>query len=391
MKELSYRSLQSIRDVIPGENYANIKARLNQYLEKCDADLFAAISISTDQAFWYGDDHITYSCYSKANQAEKEEIAAYLESRKSSICLQLSSLMPFISKVFLIPSSDAIFWYRDTNGEIKVTLTQWGFQEKKIGQNVDIIDILIGEQRTLIQADVVVHFLYSDGLPACSVPFRRILFQEVQECTTDESGDYHLGPILLNKTFAVEDIEGNQHVDFTVEKDRKYEVVFNRYTSYTITVKNQWNEGKAKFAITVDGIVVETSAEGSYSCQQVILTPDKRVVVSLPTGENKQEYDLRLEPEDNNFDFLVKDEIVPDPPTPKTITITLQDYDKMPLPRMSFDLIPKSGDILHGVTDENGVCYFKADLFEHNKEYQISFKIMPEYRIQLNKNKNKKS
>ena len=67
MKEISRQSLMKIHDVIHGQNYVNIKARLNQLLPNEYAKTFAGIKLFSTDGVWYGDDAIVYRSYVEAS------------------------------------------------------------------------------------------------------------------------------------------------------------------------------------------------------------------------------------------------------------------------------------------------------------------------------------
>ena len=52
MKEISRQSLMKIHDVIHGQNYVNIKARLNQLLPNEYAKTFAGIKLFSTDGVW---------------------------------------------------------------------------------------------------------------------------------------------------------------------------------------------------------------------------------------------------------------------------------------------------------------------------------------------------
>lgn len=394
MKELSSQSLHKIRDIIPGENYANLRARLDQYLPKELAEMFARVSLSSASAAWFGDDNVDYKTYAQASAAEKEEIAAELENAKTQVSATLAGMMPFVDKMFVVPSADEIFWHRTPGGDMRVTLTQWGFRRKDLGQNVDIIDILINAPRTIKQVDVVIHCLYSDGGPAPEQPFDLLIFNNRKECTANEQGDYHLGLIYAGKTFAVESRDGAKHVDFTVAPDAEYNVTFDLYTDYTVEVRNQHGDAMPGFEIRVDGAPAVTGDDGVYRPGQVLLTPAKKVTVSLPDGSAPAGYELKRDAAENAFVYEIQEkQVLPPPPPPppepeKWITVRLLDIDGKPLGGLPFTIRPKKGADINAVTDADGRARINAKELPAGMKYRVMFKVTPEYRQQQSQNNN---
>ena len=396
MKEISSQSLMKIRDVIHGQNYINVKARLNQLLPEEYAETFATISLFPSSAVWYGDDDVEYRFYKEASDMEKEEIASWLEECRNVVCSSLADTMPFVNNLFRIPSQDQILWYRSSDGCVKVLLTQWGFENKASGSKVDVIDMLLSATRKQVQEDINIHIDYSDGAKAEDCPFVLHLFNNTKELVTDSEGNYHLGKLFINKTFTVESINGANHRDFTVVKDGQYNVVFDYYAKYTLIVENQKGERLPDYKLMVDGSMVKTDKEGQYEGELKLL-PDKKLQVDANT--KKYEFTLQRVPEENVFSILIeKDEpvipptppeapkpIPPTPPVPEYIKVTLLDYDGQPLPNLPFVIKTKKGDPINAETDVKGVAEIDKSMLSEKNKYKIEFKITPAYRKELDK------
>ena len=403
MKELSQQSLHKIRDVIPGQNYANIKARLDQHLPTEYSSMFAKVNFASDNGLWFGDDDVDYKPYATASAAEKEEIAVALEECKAYAGTALKSGMPYIDKVFIVPSTDVIFWSRDKSGAMKVLLTQWGFQRKQLGQNVDIIDMLIGAPRTMTQEDVVVDFRYSDGETAPDMPFKLAIFNNVKECVADGNGQYRLGKLHANKKFSIEDLAGKQQFDFTVGQGSSYVVTFDYPVKYRVIVENQEGAAKPGFKILIDGKEATTDEKGEHLSEDVILTPGRQVSVSLPDGSGAIDYPLSRNEDDNTFKYVItekkEEEVKPDdtnpepprpplpPEPPRFVTIHLLDLDGAPLSNIPFKVIAKGMKDIDCVTDSDGAGKFPAELLKPGKRYRVKFSITPQQRAILDNRK----
>lgn len=401
MKEISHQSLHEIRDIIPGQNYANIKARLDQLLPSEYSSVFSKVVIKGVAGAWYGDDHTKYILYSAANADEKEEIAIVLEQVKNFSIAELAKQMPYIEKVFCIPSQDQIFWYRNGNGAIGVTLAQWGFQKRSGGKDADIIDMLISAPRTKTQEDVTVQINFSDGNPAASTPFKLTIFNNVKDCTTKEDGSFYIGKIFGGQKFSIEDSEGGQLQTFEVIPEGTYTAVFNLYTSAVIKVTNQHGKPLPGFRLLIDDQKQTADDSASVRIENVLLSQGKNISVKLENGGCEEKFRLEREEEKNEFTYVVQEKEVPpvppivpqppdlpDPPTPqKMINFHLEDYDGSPLKNMPFSVVGKGGQPIDCVTDENGIGQIPADQLEGKKKYKLKFTITPQQREVIDKNK----
>ena len=395
MKEVTRQSLDKIRNIIQSENYANIKARLDQYLDKNYSSMFAFIKISGNNCIWFAEDDEKYLPYSQAAATDRDEIADVLETSKPVICEALAQQMPFIAKLFTVPSRDQIYWRRDGNGDMRVLLTQWGFLNRNIGNDVDIIDMLISEPRVTAKEEVIVKVMWSDGTPAADTPFNLMIFGNTKSYTTDAEGQYCLGKLLTGKEFTVTDAEGGQAHPFIVAPGADYTVTFERHTAYKVIVKNQDGRAMGGFRILVNGEPVTVDENGEWECPDVLMTPNPAVTVALETGAGEQAYTLSADPDENEFVYQVeeeKPEVVlppppPEPPVKKMVTVRLLDYDGYPLSDIPFKLTAKGHKDVEGRTDANGLGLVDSSLLDDKTKYKIQFHITPEQRRRINESK----
>ena len=387
MQELSRQSLMNIHDIIHGQSYVNIKAKLDLLLPEEYANTFSKIKILGQYGIWYGKDNISYYQYSEATQQEKEEIAIWIEDCKTYVCEILRDTMPFVDSLFIIPSKEQILWYR-CNGNIRALLTQWGFQTKMSYMNVDVIGLLIQEPRTIKQQDVSIHIDYSDGLPAnttsfCLNSFNNILYKE-----TDEDGNCYLGKIFANKVFSIENIEKTNHYDYTVEVGKSmYNVVFDYIANYSVVIENYLREPEADYSFILNGNHVQTDDNGTFY-GKTILT--KGLSISVEVDNKNYTFELHREEDQNRFVIcLDKNEIIEPQVVKDNIIISLLDIDGKPLPDLPFVIKTKKGLCIESQTNSEGKAVIERKHFSNKEKYHIYFSISEEYRKQLDDIKGK--
>lgn len=376
MKELTYKSLSDIYPVIAGQNPTVIKARLNQLLPAEMRDVFAPVKIAGVNALWFGDDDKEYQPYAAAGAAERNAVAMTLNEVRDYFQTNLRDEFPYMESLFIIPADDAIFWYKDPAGKVHPVLTQWAFRKRDQMNPVDIIDILIRNIQPVASDTVTLFATRSDGKPAANFPFRLLIFNNVKEEETDESGAYPIGKMMPGTTFAVEDMGGNQHQEFTVAPGAAYNAVFELTTSWTVTVKNQTGETKKNFKLLIDGKEYATDSEGVIRFENVLMKPEP-VKVSLITGNGEVAYTLSRTPEANNFIYQF-DEDLPEPP----FIITVRDYDGTPLKNMPIKIIPEGMAPIEAITDDSGVATVAPEKLKPGK-YKVEVFISKEKRAQL--------
>lgn len=375
MKEISARPLKDIQSVIPGENYANIKARLDQLMPEM-SHLFASFKVDEDEGIWYGEDKIEYRRFKDASEVEKEEIAARLEICKESLCANPPEKMEdFASKLFAIPSTSQIFWYRDAEGNVAVILTQWGFEVRADEPQEDIIQVLIEKERPLTQVPVTLKFIFSNLEPASDYEFKLHLFNNEKVCKTDDKGEYYVGNLYAGKKIAVSTVDGIQSNEFFIERGKEFITTIKVVVEYTITVKNQFGELKSDFQLKVNSDTVRTGDNGVYS-GKAVLEPETVVVVELPKQEPKK-FKLSVNPENNNFVIEVVDE---KSALPASFKVKLLDYDGKPLPAMPFKIMDGIKVMAQGITDNTGYATVSAKDFQDKRKYQVIFEDTKEYR-----------
>lgn len=376
-----------VHGVIHGQNYVNIKARLVQYLPSEYANTFANVKFYEPTGIWYVDDELACFRLKDASPAEKDEAAAWLEECRNYIGSMIADKMPYWRSLFTIPTEEQIFLYRNASGDIRVVLSEWGFEPKGPGQKIDVIGILIDAPRLTKQEDVTIHIDYSDGTVAQDRPFSLTAFNNTRKVVTNEDGDYYLGRIFAGKPFSVDSADGVNHYDYMVTPGQStYVAVFDYSVEYVISVENQHGEPKVNYPLDVNGITVYTDDSGRISGAMKLL-PESVLKVTA----DEQELVFTLNHDSKLNDFLIKvddpQEVLPPPPPPPApidyITVTLLDFDGHPLPELPFKVTRRRQTIFEGVTDKDGKAMIKRDVFASRKRYKVRFEITDSYRQQL--------
>lgn len=383
MKEISAYPIKEIQRVIPGENYANIKARLDQLRPELSS-MFAPFKIDGDEGIWYGKDKITYHSFKEASDIQKEEIAAQLEIAKQSLCDNPPEKMEkFVALLFQIPSESQIFWYIDNDGNVSVTLAQWGFSNRDEDSCEDIIQVLIDKDRPLTQVPVILKFIYSNLEQASNYDFNLHLFNNEKVCKTNENGEYHVGTLFAGKKIAVSTIDGKQSQEFFIEKGKEFITTINLNVDYSITVKNQYGDFKKNYPLEVDTHVVKTDVSGVYH-GIAVLEPDAQITVSVSDKEVFT-FKLSYNPSNNNFTIEIHEDerLIPD-----SFRVKLLDYDGKPLTKMPFKILSSSKLVAEGITDFNGCAMLSTAGFKNKAKYQIMFEDSKGYRETLKKEGN---
>ena len=374
MKELSSRSLLEVHDIIHGQNYVNIKARLNQYLPADYANTFSNVNFFGSTGMWSVDDDMSLIRLKDASAEERSEAAFWLEECRNYLGENLADKMPYWKSLFSIPSEDQIFLYRNNNGEIRVVLTEWGFEPRMAGKKVDVIGILIDAPRVIKQEEVTIHIDYSDGTVASQIPFVLNSFNNTKTVSTDDNGDFFLGKIFASKSFSVERTDGLNHYDYIVEVGKSiYSAVFDYYVDYVISVENQKGEPKANYTFIVNGMDVQTDDFGQFVASLKLLP---ETVLRVKVVEKDHSFKLCHDSEQNRFVVRVDDPVVlppPPPPVVEYITVTLLDHDGTPLSDQPFQIMQKKIVVAEGVTDRDGNARIQKDMFLSGKKYKIRF------------------
>lgn len=380
MKEISTYPIKEIQSVIPGENYANLKARLDQLCPKLSS-MFASFKMDGDEGIWYGNDNTVYHSFQDASDIQKEEIAVQLEIAKQSLCDNPPERMEkYVTQLFQIPSESQILWYIDNEGHISVTLAQWGFLNRDEDSCEDIIQVLIEKDRTLTQVPVTLKFIYSNLEPATNYDFNLHIFNNEKVCKTNEDGEYHVGTLFAGKKIAVSTIDGKQSQEFFIEKGKEFITTINLNIAYSLTVKNQHGDLKPQYPLVIGTLPVMTDNTGVYK-GEAVLEPEAQISV---TGSDDKVYNFKLSHDSSNNDFVIEiQENVK--MIPASFQIRLLDYDGKPLIKMPFKIYSKGILITDGITDKNGCYQLSVAGFKDKTRYQIVFEDSEEYRKSLKK------
>lgn len=374
MRELTTHSLAPIREAIQGQNYAIIKARLDQLLPKEAAQSFAKVDIKYNEGIWYTESNLKFTPYSEAGDLEKEEIAIRLEEIKETAYGKLKENMPYWEKLFVVPNQDCIYWHKSEDDTMSVVITQWGFENRTIEKQADVISDIITAPRPLTQISVTLDCKFSNGETASDYEFYLNIFNNKKLCKTDSQGRYTIGSLFADKEFSVEDIEGGQRIDFVVKDNSDYIATFNVLTDYSIAVLNQNNTPVPYCALKVNGESVITDSDGRYVCRNIIIYPDSKVVVEHE-GKIVGTFSFSKEISDNDFTVRIEQKIV----KPQTITIKLRGYKEEPLPDMPFKLKTDKGEIIEGITDKDGNATIPSESLTIGKKCNLAFTLTAAY------------
>lgn len=387
MKELITQSLTPIRDVIQGQNYGIIKARLDQLLPKDVAQSFAKVFLQPKEGVWYAENDFIYIPYSEASAIEKEEISIRLEEIKEVAFGTLQDVMPYWEKLFVVPNQDCIHWCKAEDGSMHIVIAQWGFENRTIETQTDVISEIITAPRPLIQIPVVLNCQFSNGEIASDYEFYLNIFNNKKLCKTNEDGTYSVGSLFADKQFSVENVNGTQQIYFTVSSGSDYNAIFNVTTDYLLTVLNQNDTPVGSYFLKVDGTEIMTDSEGQYNYKEYILTPKSTIIVERD-GEVIGTFLLSKDAKKNNFIVRIEEKII----KPKTITIKLRGYRNEPLSNIFFEIRNDKGKFIDGLTDSNGNAIIPSDGFAVGKKYNISFKVSSAYQKQqvMNRKEQKK-
>lgn len=382
MRELITQSLAPIRDVIQGQNYGILKARLDQLLPKDAAQSFAKVDIKAKEGIWYTENNLKFVPYSEAGDLEKEEIAIKLEEIEERAYGYLRETMPYWEKLFVIPNPDCIYWYKSEDGVMSVVITQWGFENRTIEKQADVISDIITAPRPLTQIPVVLKCKFSNGAIASEYEFHLHIFNNKKLCKTDENGAYSIGSLFADKSFSVEKVDGSQRMDFIVKNDIEYIAVFNIATNYSITVLNQSNTPVPNCSLKVNGEAITTNSNGKYTVTNFILYPDSKVQVEYE-GKMIGTFTLSKAPKDNDFTVNIEEKIV----KPQTINIKLRGYKGGPLPNMPFRIKTDKGEIIDGMTDEQGNATIPSQILTVGKKCNLAFTVTAAYQRKIKEQK----
>ena len=385
MRELISQSLSGIRDIIPGQNYGFIKARLDQLLPKDVAQSLAKVEIQGMEGMWYAENNLSYKIYSEASDLEKEEIAIELEMLKEIAYGKLKNEMPYWESLFVIPNKDCIYWAKEDD-KMNIVLAEWGFDIRTTEKPINVISEIITAPRPLTQIPVVLTCMFTNGEPAVEHEFNLLIFNNRKVCKTNDEGKYIIGSLFADKIFAVEDVNGKQHQEFTVKRDASYCPVFEVLTSYQLLVVNQEYEPLVNYTVSVNNEFKTTNVNGFINEADIVLYPDTKVIVTN-NGMLLGEFPLSILPENNHFKVVIAVEKVI-PPESKKITIKLQNHNGKSLSNLPFMIKMANGQVLEGTTNEDGTAIFPAEKFEDGKRYSISFEMSADYQMaQANKKK----
>ncbi|MCM1520075.1 MAG: hypothetical protein NC098_04760 [Lachnoclostridium sp.] len=387
MRLLSEESFSRIEPLI-ADDYKRTRSRLALLLSPQDCEVFAQVDLLPNRGKWVADVPGQLMPYSEASAAEREQIAAYLEDKKRAIAAAIGDKVPYVNDLFRIPDENQIFWFKDSTGNVRVVLSQWGFRRINAPGDVDVIEFLISQPRTMSICEVVAKGVYSDGQPYACQPITLSIFGNTSEVKTATDGTYFIGKVPMNKEFSI--TADGQIYDFVTSADREsYDFIVNRYTGWSVRVVGQKGESVANYPVKINGRDCMTDADGIIAADNVMMTGDDRLQVEAEYGE-PMEYTLSPVRENNDFEYRVtlpvKEEVKPplppvppEPPVKKPVRVHLLDLDGSPLDFVDVFIDQPNGTTVTATTDADGWATFPRDTFVDKKKSKLRFKLTKEY------------
>lgn len=390
MNILSQESFSRIEPLI-ADDYKKTYSRLKLMLGADDVDIFARVDVLPNQGKWWTDVMAQVKPFSAASALEKEQIAAYLEDGKRRISAQLAEKLPYVDTLFRIPDENQIFWYVDQAGRIRVVLSQWGFRRINQPGDVDVIEFLIAQPRTMTVVDSTIRIMWSDGNPVADTNFGLTIFNNSTNFTTDANGEHFLGKVPAGQHFEVTAQDGKRWPFDSQEGRETYDITIDRLTSWSITVLDQDGNTIAGFPLKINGDGMATDENGKIAAHNVRLTGGDTLTVTDSEGA-EQRYALSPAAEDNNFTFRIEIEkekpeepVIPTPPAPapaapkKPVRVRILDIDGSPLDNVEVFIDQPGGTTLSAMTDADGYAEFAPDTFVDKKKSKIRFRLTKEY------------
>ncbi len=388
---LSEESFSRIEPLI-SDDYKRTRSRLALLLQPDECEIFAGVDLLPNRGKWMTDAQVRP--YADASQVEREQIAAFLEEKRTSITSRLADKLPYAADLFKIPDENQIFWYKDATGSVRVVLSQWGFRRINQKGDTDVIEFLISQPRTMSIEEVTFRAIYSDRQPMASTPFGLNIFNNSTSFTTDANGEHFIGKVPVGQHFEVAPEEGAT-TRFDVTAGRQiYELIVDRFTDYAVTVVGQHNTPVPNYPITIDGHPFTTDESGRVTVKGVKLTGNDSITVDAEHGQQTA-YPLVGEASENNFVYRVTlpekepkeekkepDIVPPTPPTPepaKPVRVRILDIDGSPLDNVTVYLDQPGGKTISAVTDSEGYATFPRDTFVHKKKSKLRFSLSREY------------
>lgn len=289
-------------------NYNNIYARLRMLLGE-DVSVFADLRVKQTETIWYAPDDDEYRCYEDVTEDEKDEISSELARLKRELGMRIEEapeLTPHFEELWSVPDFSNIFFRRNKNGKIKITLTAWGCRKARQISGSDIVTQIIrtGSEK---HKEVKVVCSYPGKCLAANQAFK-VTYQNItKEQTTDDEGRFFMGALLVGSSFSILKEDTGESFTAMVDKDTDcYNFAFSIKVRVSVRVINQHEEPVAGLTLALDnsGLISKavTDAGGKAIFDDILYNEGHCSVEIMPNGYSAMSFRIGA----NENDFTLK-------------------------------------------------------------------------------------
>ena len=281
--------------------YSKLRAKLGPEL----ITFFSRPAVRNNETIWSVDTQDSLKSASDLDQETRAYVADILNVRKMEILDIIrndSELSGISDKLFIIPSDEEIFCYKDRNNNLAVVLAQWACSRLDFVGTPDPVSFFVSRALS-DRISVKLRVRYRNGSEASSYPFVFEYDDVRRNLDTDAAGCRFLGTLKTSSQFLITLTCSDETISkiFTVTgSEEYYDIVLRRESSVIVFAVDE--EGKP-----VNELILEYEFDGTHG--KVLTNIDGKAVISeleawkkiiFPaSGSVIREVSAVLEPDEN--------------------------------------------------------------------------------------------
>jgi hypothetical protein len=336
------------------------------------------IQVNQGSIIWQSISPGPYLNYTNLDRENKD----YIDSLIKESLNEMSSIMEkntnkdFLEDIIEVPSEGSIFYTRDSDNDVNIILTEWGFVKDEHLKREGVLKKIFSTS----MKSFIVKFKSNknellEGVNT-SISSEDLNFQ----ATSNVDGLVKINNLKKGNTIVVSSVDGSfEDVNLKVDEKDEYIIIVNRnFTLYfTVIDSNNKPVSNCEFLFKSDiykNKYFSTDLVGNYDFQhpeseggfQVFSNENNELLFEMLPSEDQQYtiiYDPPIEePKDNSM------KNVEEPIIEKSIELEFLNWRRKPIVKKEIDLYGQNGKSNY-ITDEDGIIYL--DTLNRDIEYGI--------------------
>lgn len=316
--------------------------------------------------------------YTSLDRENKEQIDTLIRGsfNEMSAIIGNSNDKDFLQDIIEVPSENSIFYTRDSNNNVNIILTEWGYvKDEHVKREGILKKIFSASMKSLIVKFKSNKNEFLQGINAS------IYSDDLNlQATSNREGVIKINNLKKGNIIVISNVDGNfEDVNLKVEEIDEYTIIVERNHTLFFNVIDSNNQPVSNCNFLFKSEIYKsksflTDRAGNYNFQH----PESEGEFQIFSNENNELLSDKLPSEDHEYTIIYDPPIVETnhdslydaeaPIIEKSIELEFLNWRRKPITNKSVSIYGQNGK-LNYITDDNGIVYL--DALNRDIEYGI--------------------